>query len=360
MHSHAALGIDICGELAENAPTFENPRRRRHSRRAALPRRRPHPHPPVHRGRGGRQRRPSAGSSSTAAGRSTRSTSRSGRPRRRATATSALTARAGPVRWMVNGEEQDGNPADYHPERPGQDHDRVPARRRRRSPTRRPRCSPPSRTPPTCKKVRADAPRAAAWCHGRREDRLARAHEQTRRVGHLATRHRALGTALPASQLLGRRGAHRVGVGVVGKTEARRHRRAVAAARAAPSPARSSGLASIDTAAEQREQPQLGELVRTALTAARPRRAASSRAGRGLGVRERLDREHARARLQQVAPLRELREQHRAQLGEAAARHELVGEGVRVASRCRRAAGAPRAARRTGRTARAAPDARSS
>ena len=40
------------------------------ARRAALPRRRPHPHPPAHGGRGGRQRDRRAGSSSTAAGRS--------------------------------------------------------------------------------------------------------------------------------------------------------------------------------------------------------------------------------------------------------------------------------------------------
>ena len=185
---------------------------------------------------------------------------------------------------MVNGEEQSGNPADYHPDDqdkitiaflPDGDADpRAAARGARR----------PPEPAPTCSKVRADAPARSSRCQAELgEDRLAGPHEQPRGVGGLATRHRALGAALPARQLLGRGGPHsrphrRRRADRGGPSPPRRRRR-----RAAPSPARSSGFASTTPAAQQRQQPQLGELVRAGGDAARPSASSSSRAVHGLG-----------------------------------------------------------------------------
>jgi hypothetical protein len=115
VHWHAALGVDICGQLAENAPSFENQagggtRAGLHSHGDGLI----HIHPFTEE---------EAGDNATV-----------GRffeyggwevDEEHLTLWSGLSVRngdpcpdgrVGKVRWMVNSEEQSGNPADYHPE----------------------------------------------------------------------------------------------------------------------------------------------------------------------------------------------------------------------------------------------------
>jgi hypothetical protein len=114
-HWHAALGIDICGAIAENAPAFENQsgtetRAGLHSHGDGLV----HIHPFTE---------DEAGDEATL-GRFfdyggwqvaedhlalwSGLAVRNGDP--------CPDGRPGTVRWMVNSEEQSGNPADYHPE----------------------------------------------------------------------------------------------------------------------------------------------------------------------------------------------------------------------------------------------------